>query len=136
MTTPPRLDAALKAADDAFFEALLKQDVSALEQALTDDFLIVDIASGGVHTRADFLGAIEAGMVTFQSIERFHDEASVRELGDSGGVVVGRTQMSFLAPDGTQVDAASRYTHVFRRADGRWQLFSAQGTPIAEAAAS
>jgi ketosteroid isomerase-like protein len=135
MNTPSTLDAALKAADDAFFDALLEQDVAALEQALTEDFLIVDIASGGVHTRADFLGAIEAGMVTFQSIQRFHDEARIRELGETGGVVVGRTQMGFLAPDGTQLDAASRYTHVFRNDGGRWRLFSAQGTPIADPAA-
>lgn len=132
MTTPQRLDAALKAADDAFFDALLKQDVPALEQVLTEDFLMVDIASGGVHTRADFLGAVEAGMVTFQSIQRFHDESRVRDLGETGGVVVGRTQMGFLAPDGTQLDAASRYTHVFRNDSGRWRLFSAQGTPIAD----
>jgi ketosteroid isomerase-like protein len=130
--TLPTLDTALTAADDAFFEALLKQDVPALEQALTEDFLIVDIASGGVHTRTDFLAAIEAGMVTFQSIRRFHDEARVRGLGETAGVVVGRTQMGFLAPDGSQVDAASRYTHVFRNDGGRWRLFSAQGTAIAD----
>ena len=136
MTTPPTLDTALEAADDAFFDALLKQDVPALEQALTEDFLIVDVASGGVHTRADFLGAVKAGMVTFQSIQRFHEEARIRELGETGGVVVGRTQMGLTASDGTQIDAASRYTHVFRNEGGRWRLFSAQGTPIADAPAA
>jgi ketosteroid isomerase-like protein len=132
MTGTTQLNATLKAADDAFFEALLAADLATLERALADEFVIVDVAAGGVHTRADFLGAIGAGMVSFEAIERFHDEAIVRDLGESAGVVVGRTKMSFLAPGGTKVEASSRYTHVFRRSGDRWQLFSAQGTPIAD----
>ncbi len=130
--TSARLDRELKAADDAFFDALLAGDLAALEEVLADEFLIVDVAAGAVHARADFLGAIGAGAVSFESIERFHDEAVVRDLGEGAGVVVGRTRMSFLAADGTRVEASSRYTHVFRFSGDRWQLFSAQGTPIAE----
>jgi ketosteroid isomerase-like protein len=132
MTVSATTDAALKAADDGFFEALLAGDLETLEGVLADEFLIVDVAAGAVHPRADFLAAIGAGMVSFESIERFHEEAIVRGLGESAGVVVGRTEMSFLAPDGTRVEASSRYTHVFRLSDNRWQLFSAQGTPIAD----
>jgi ketosteroid isomerase-like protein len=130
MTVSAKLDAELKAADDAFFDALVEGDLATLEQVLADQFLIVDVAAGAVHTRSDFLGAISGGMVSFQSVERFHDEAIVRDLGNNAGVVVGRTKMSFLAADGTGIEASSRYTHVFCRAGDRWQLFSAQGTPI------
>lgn len=136
MTVSAQLDAKLKAADDAFFDSLLEGDVETLEQVLADEFLIVDVAAGAVHTRADFLGAISAGMVSFESIERFHDEAIVRDLGENAGVVVGRTKMSFLASDGTRIEASSRYTHVFRLSSDRWQLFSAQGTPIVDDAAA
>lgn len=135
-TAPAALDADLKAADDAFFEALLNADGPALEEAVADGFLIVDVAEGNVHDRATFLGGIAAGMIVFNSIERFHDEAVVREVAPGAGVVVGRTRMSIVAPDGSSIEAASRYTHVFRHDDGRWQLFSAQGTPIAEASAA
>jgi ketosteroid isomerase-like protein len=130
MTVSGKRDVELKAADDAFFDALVEGDLGTLEQVLADEFLIVDVAAGAVHARADFLGAISEGMVSFESIERFHDEGIVRDLGENAGVVVGRTKMSFLAPDGTRIEASSRYTHVFCRSGDRWQLFSAQGTPI------
>jgi ketosteroid isomerase-like protein len=136
MTLSAKLDAELKAADNAFFDALVDGDLDTLEQVLADAFLIVDVAAGAVHTRADFLGAISEGMVSFESIERFHDEAIVRDLGENAGVVVGRTKMSFFAPDGTGIEASSRYTHVFTGNSDRWQLFSAQGTPIAGGGAS
>jgi ketosteroid isomerase-like protein len=132
MSATAQLDTALKAADDAFFEALLAADVAALEQVLAAEFAIVDVAAGSVFRREEFLGGIAAGAVRFESIERFHDEALVRELGEGAGVVVGRTAMTFLTPDGTKVEAASRYTHVFRADGERWQLFSAQGTRIVD----
>jgi ketosteroid isomerase-like protein len=127
----PSLDAALKAADDAFFEALLSASVNALDALLDDEFMIVDLAKGGVYDRATFLGGVAAGMIVFKSIERFYDEAIVRALGDEGGVVIGRTQMSIVAQDGSEIETESRYTHVFRRDGERWRLFSAQGTQIA-----
>lgn len=122
----------LKQTDDAFFEALLRQDANALEVLLGEDFTIVDVASGSVHPRAAFLGAIRDGLVTFDAIETFPEEALIREYGDVG-VIVGRTQMAFRGPDGSSVEVASRYTHVLRaKSDGDgWQLVSAQGTQIA-----
>jgi ketosteroid isomerase-like protein len=131
MTVSAELDAELKAADNAFFDALVEGDLATLERVLADEFLIVDVAAGAVHTRAAFRRAISEGMVSFESIERFHDEATVRGLGENAAVVVGRTKMTFRAPDGAQIEASSRYTHVFRRRGDQWQLFSAQGTPIA-----
>jgi ketosteroid isomerase-like protein len=136
MTVSAELEAELKAADNAFFDALVEGDLKTLDQVLADEFLIVDVAAGAVHTRADFLGAISDGMVSFESIERFPDEAIVRDLVENAGVVVGRTKMSFVAPDGTGIEASSRYTHVFCRSSDRWQLFSAQGTPIGGGGAS
>ncbi len=41
--------------------------------------------------------------------------------------------MVFTMPDGTEVRAGSRYTHVFQREDTAapaWRLVSAQGTQI------
>ena len=68
--------------------------------------------------------------MTFQEIETFPDERTIRLPGPGTGIVVGRTAMSLTGPEGARAAIASRYTHVFQ-ADGRnWQLISAQGTPI------
>ena len=121
---------ALESADAAFFKALLERDVSALEELLAEDFLIVDVASGSVHPRAAFLEAIGAGMVRFEEIRTFPEETVIRLAGPGTGVVVGRTAMSFSGPDGALTEVASRYTHVFEEEGGGWRLLSAQGTPI------
>ncbi len=116
------------ATEDAFFEALVQADTGRLGSILAEDFLIVDIMRGDVTGRADFLAAVSAQAVTFHRVEPA--ERQVRRYGATA-VVTGRTQMSGAAGDG-EFAVASRYTHVFVRADtGAWELVSAQGTPIA-----
>jgi uncharacterized protein (TIGR02246 family) len=121
---------AVAAADAALFTALLDRDLTALERIFADDFLIIDVAGGDVHTRGAFLDAMESGAVTFQRIRAFPEEAVIRFAGSDIGIVVGRTEMSIRAADAASIDVASRYTHVFEREAGDWRLLSAQGTRI------
>jgi ketosteroid isomerase-like protein len=116
-------------ADRGFFCALLERDVPALEELLSADFQIVDVASGSLHERGSFLEAIGAGAVTFQQIQTFPPERTIRVEG-STAIVTGRTAMCFANAEGELTLVNSRYTHVFRGGAGRWQLASAQGTPI------
>ena len=122
--------AGIAAADETFFAALLSADMAALEAVLADDFVIVDVMSGWVTGREEFLAAIGSGMLRFAEVTRFPAEQPVRRR-DKAGVVVGRTRMVMrVGPD--EVTANSRYTHVFVKDDGSWRLMSAQGTPITE----
>ncbi|HEX2418196.1 MAG TPA: nuclear transport factor 2 family protein [Micromonosporaceae bacterium] len=126
--------AKLRSADRSFFQALLDRDVAALETLLSDQFLIVDVASGSVHRRVAFLLAI--GAVIFQEIETFPEESVTRLTGTGTGIVIGRTAISYCGGAGSATELASRYTHVFQ-ADGRnWRLLSAQWTPIGGTSAS
>jgi ketosteroid isomerase-like protein len=130
---PPTSEAAtrdaLRATDRAFFHALVARDLPALEELLASDFLIVDVGSGGVHARDQLLDAVRDGSVVFDSIEEHPDDALTRREGDVG-ITVGRTSMSLASAGEPPARIDSRYTHVFRSSDGRWQLISAQGTPI------
>lgn len=124
---------AVTAADRAFFEALLSADEEALDALLAPEFLIVDVSTGGVTGRPDFLSFVASAQVTFDVIETFPADSIVREFAGAV-VVVGRTRMAFTMPDGTAVQAASRYTHIFTpTSNDSWQLASAQGTPIPDA---
>jgi ketosteroid isomerase-like protein len=116
-------------ADAAFFRALLAGDTDALRSLLADDFVIIDVMSGGVTPAADLIGALGAGFVRFTSVREVDEERSVRRSGDAA-VVIGRTEMT-VEIEGAPVTARSRYAHVFVRDDDRWRLWSAQGTPIA-----
>jgi ketosteroid isomerase-like protein len=126
----PTLSEAILAADAAFFQALIDRDVLALDLLLGEQFVIVDVATGGVHSRGAFIDAIGAGMVTFKSIKAYPAETVIRLAGPGAGIVVGRTAMSLSDAEGALADLASRYTHVFHPDGGIWRLLSAQGTPI------
>jgi ketosteroid isomerase-like protein len=108
--------AAVQRADAAFFEALVDADIPALEELLAEEFLIIDVASGSVHPRAAFLGAISGAMVIFQGIETFPDETVIRPrlIGPGTGIVIGRTAMSFSDAEGSAVEVGrwmGRATH-------------------------
>jgi ketosteroid isomerase-like protein len=124
------LGEAILRADAAFFEALIDRDLPALEALLGEEFLIVDVASGTVHSRAAFLEAIGGRMVTFEQIKTFPAETMIRLAGPGAGIVVGRTAMSVSDAEGALIEVASRYIHVFHANGQGWRLFSAQGTSI------
>jgi ketosteroid isomerase-like protein len=119
----------LLAADQRFFDALTAADHDTLAEALAEDFLIVDIHSGSIGTRADLLGLIASGALVFPAVQAFPEEAVVRCVGEAG-IVVGRTRMHFTGPDDVSFHADSRYTHVYSAVGDTWQLISAQGTQI------
>ena len=114
-------------AEDQYFDALVAGDVERIEELLTNEFLIVDVMSGGVVDRPSFIAALRDGLVGFERVHLV--ERVTRRYGDTA-IIVGRTEMSGSF-DGARFAAASRYTHVLlRERDGRWRLASAQGTRI------
>lgn len=124
----PAADTVL-ATDRRFFDALLAADRAALDVLLAPEFVIVDVAAGDVTARAEFLQFVSDRIVRFTRIDQFPAEAIVRRFGTTT-IIVGRTAMEFVLPDGTQVTASSRYTHVFVSDEDKWHLVSAQGTAI------
>ena len=116
-------------AEDRFFEALVAGDVEQVEEVLAEDFLIVDIMSGGVVDRPSFIAALRDRLLEFDGVRLV--ERLTRHHGDAA-IIVGRTEMSGSF-DAASFAVASRYTHVFlRQRDGRWRLASAQGTRIVD----
>ena len=115
--------------DARFFQALLESDRDSLDELLAPDFLIVDVNAGGLTNRTDFLAAVDSGLVSFESIETSPEETVVREY-PAAAIVIGTTAMRFQMADGSHVSVRSRYTHVFTRPKGKWQLASAQGTAL------
>jgi len=114
--------------ENAFFEALRQGDAGALSGLLTHDFVIVDVMSGAENSREALVGAIQAGVVVFKSLDVV--ERRCRLFGDCA-IVTGQTRMAG-ALAGAPFFAHSRYTHVIVRQEGVWRMASAQGTPITE----
>lgn len=117
------------AVDRRFFTALVAADREALAEVLADDFVLVDVMSGGEVTKAVLIEAIAAGQLAFASIEPA--DPQIRRYG-TAAVIVGSTQMKGRFGV-VEFALRSRYTHVFAQLQGRWRLVSAQGTQIRDA---
>ena len=113
-------------ADRQFFAALIDRDAQAVDQILGDDFVLIDVMSGSMITKAEFLAAIDLGQVTFEAIEPA--ENRVRHY-QGTAVITGRTKMKGQLA-GKPFAVSSRYTHVFVSQQSEWRLVSAQGTQI------
>jgi len=121
-------DAPVLEAEDLFFRSLLTRDTAALRGLLADDFAIVDVMSGNLTGRDPLLEALDAGVLTFEAVERDPGEATVRHR-TGVAVVIGRTRMTITFA-GQSASVPSRYTHVYVHDGERWRLVSAQGTPV------
>lgn len=117
------------AADTRFFDALMQADGAVLDQLLVEDFILVDVLSGGVIEKAVLVPLVASRRLTFETITPDPAALRVRFYGATA-VIVGRTRMSGRYED-TPWSASSRYTHVYVEDQGTWRLASAQGTPIA-----
>jgi ketosteroid isomerase-like protein len=113
--------------DRRFFSALIAGDTESLELIIADDFILVDIMSGGEVDKPALLNVMAAGQLRFDKIDLV--ESRVRHYAGTA-IINGRTEMSGQFGD-SSFAASSRYTHVYVQLDNRWRLVAAQGTRIA-----
>ena len=105
--------------------ALVKPDIGFLERVLHRDFVHYR-PHGNVENRAQYLEDRKSGRVHFDSLVA--DEIKVRLYGDTA-IVTYRSTAKGKDQDGA-IDEQRRWTRVFLRKDGRWQLVESQGTTI------
>ena len=117
-------------ADRRFFALLLAANAAELADLLAESFSLIAVGTGEVVSKAELVEALESGLLRFHTITP--TEIEVRTYGDCS-VVTGRTEMSVsMGTRWTMV--RSRYAHVYVKQRDAWQLVSAQGTPIVQAA--
>jgi ketosteroid isomerase-like protein len=112
--------------EQAFTQAVAANDASAIGRFVADDWVIVD-ADGSVIDRSRFIGVIESGALTHESMES--TDVEVRIHGDTA-VVTGVTTSKgqFM---GRGFNARERATDVLARQDGRWLCVFSQLTRVA-----
>jgi ketosteroid isomerase-like protein len=107
-------------------EATLKNDSAATDRLLADNWINVN-PDGSVTTKAKLMELLKAGSFAIQSIE--NDEVTVRIFGDAA-VVNGRSTTKRAGEGGEILTRQVRFTRVYARNQGRWQVVSAHNTPI------
>ena len=105
--------------------AIVKPDIAFLERILDKDYVHFR-PHGNVENRAQSLEDRKSGHVHFDSLVA--DEVKVRLYGDTA-VVTYRSTAKGKDQDGA-IDEQRRWTRIFVRRDGRWQLVHSQGTTI------
>ena len=106
-------------------EALVRGDIAALERIFGDEFIYTS-TSGEVVNKPQQLELIRSGAMKISS--GASDDVQVRPYGNIG-LVIG----SFIAKGqfkGQAFDSTERYTSVWVKRGGRWQLIAEQGTLV------
>jgi ketosteroid isomerase-like protein len=105
--------------DREWSEALPREDIPVLQRILSDDYIFTTIV-GNVITKAWYMKKSEDNHLLSLKTE----DVKVRVYGDAA-VVTGRVKVGLL--DRTDL---ARYTNVYAKRQGRWQLTTTQFTRI------
>jgi ketosteroid isomerase-like protein len=126
-----RVEEELKGLENEAVQAELRADMPAIDRIFSDDWIIVDEEAQVRNKKAEF-EPFKTGeeKVTAGRL----DDMSVRLFGEAA-VVIGRYMFegSF---QGKPFDIKGRFTDVWARRNGRWQIVSGQNTAIPEANAT
>jgi hypothetical protein len=98
-------------------DAYVHGNVKPLEQLLADD-LIVTMTDMSVLSKAQSIGLLRSGRLKFPRYET--SDIRIRVYGDAA-VVTGRLQRTRTV-NGTNVDDDWRFTKVYVRRSGKWQV--------------
>ena len=112
--------------EQAYNDAQVKRDRATLEHLWADDYMYTH-SNGAVMTKAQDIDDTMSGEMAWRAARL--DEMKVRRYGDVA-VVTGR-----LVMEGRAVQYASgprRFTDIFVRRNGRWQLVGGQTTMVGE----
>lgn len=108
---------ALVAANDAYDQALIKQDAAALERIYADDFQIID-DDAAVHSKAD---QIRFMTTELDLLEAKTDDVRIRMLGPDVALLTGRFSGRYRM-GGKEADFVERYTSIWAREGKDWRL--------------
>ena len=108
-------------------DLMCRQDVAALRELLADD-LVYTHSSAKVDTKQSLLDGMESGSTVYRSIEP--SEVRAQALGDA--VVLTGVARIGVTSNGRPLEFGVRFTDVYARRDGRWQMVAWQSTRLPE----
>jgi ketosteroid isomerase-like protein len=106
-------------------DADMKNNTSWFERNFADDFTGIDARDGSLNNKREEIDSMKN--LTIDSEEVW--DMNVRMEGDTG-IVTGVYRVRGKDDKGKAFDRTSRFTDLYVKRDGRWQVLSSQGTPI------
>lgn len=114
----------LRQLEDQRYKAMCEADVATLDRLLADS-LVYTHSYGGADSKASYLDGVRAKRWQYRKIERPIEDIQVH--GDCA-VITGRVRIELVA-DGSPKTLHSRFTNVWVRRGGTWQMVAWQSTP-------
>jgi ketosteroid isomerase-like protein len=108
-------------------QAMGEKDVAFLREVLGDD-LVYTHSSARLDTKASLIGNMESGSTVYQSV--VPSEVKAQDLGDS--VVLTGIARIKVHSGGKPMDFGVRFTDVYAKRGGRWQLVVWHSTKLPE----
>jgi ketosteroid isomerase-like protein len=130
-STAGALDAELRATERTRGDALRAADTAALAALYADDFVMITSA-GQLRSKADQLGDVAGGTVQHQGGQ--DRLLRVKRYGEVA-VVLAESAANTLVVGGRPDPHARRYTRIYIRRAGRWQLLLTQISVLPDSAA-
>jgi len=107
------------------FEAIVRGDVAALEDILSDD-LTYTHATAVFETKGEFIAKLKSGQLKYESFAP--EDLRVRVFGETG-VLTGVARVK-VQVKGEQLSFQMRFTDVYVKKGDRWQMVAWQATRL------
>ena len=108
----------------AWLDALARNDVTAVERIIADDYVITAGAEGKVMDKKEDLEPLHSGKVKFESAEA--TDVNLRVFGNTAVV----TGIGVFKVTGVPTPFRERFTDVYVKRKGRWQPVASHTTPV------
>ena len=110
-------------------DANVRRDKAFFERVEADEFVFTD-SGGGMTTKAEDVASLDKPAGEFKLVSYVVDEMKVRVYGKTA-VVTGRTTTTLRGRD-REVVNRSRFTDVFVKRGGQWQIVAGHSSRIRE----
>jgi ketosteroid isomerase-like protein len=115
------------ALDRKRMQAMAEKDIATLRTVLADD-LIYTHSSARLDSKQSLIGAMESGATVYTAVEP--SDVKSQDLGDAV-VLTGVAAISVMS-NGKPNSFRVRFTDVYTRRDGKWQMVTWQSTRLAD----
>lgn len=105
-------------------QAVVSRDMAFVERVWAEEFVYTGVR-GEIKGKADILAELQAGDLHFDVLQ--FDDVRVRVFGEAA-VATGRAMTKGRSNQG-EIRGEFRYTRVYVKRRGAWQLVAFQGTP-------
>jgi ketosteroid isomerase-like protein len=110
-----------------WIDAAVKKDASWVQRNYASDASDIGSSSGGIMNKAQAVADMRNTKTTYDKIDL--SDLNIRVDGNTA-VVTSINHFTGRDDQGKPLDRRARFTDVFVKRDGRWQVWATQGTPI------